>query len=139
MCYGEKLLKAGVFFFFYLNVTNHAYTSTALSKCLWSLGSINMDTVQMFPLYLKHLKLNDFIESLELLPLVCLLFSLWWFLNLNCIMTEIRGQIFWILYYSILWCTCWRYCHTGFYFENLALALQIVSNSWSHHIPGFNI
>lgn len=31
-----------------------------------------MDTVQMFSLYLKYLNLNDSIESLELLPLVCL-------------------------------------------------------------------
>jgi len=49
-------------------VTNYAYASALLSKCLWSLGSTNMDTVQMLPLYLKYLKLNDSIESLELLP-----------------------------------------------------------------------
>lgn len=60
------------FVFFYFNVTNRAYTSALLGKCLRSLGSTNMDTVQMFSLYLKYLNLNDSIESLQLLPLVCL-------------------------------------------------------------------
>lgn len=79
---------------FLFNVINDACMSVVLSICLWSFGSTNLDTAQMFPLHLKYPKLNDSIESLELVPLAHLCFILWWALNLLCMMFEYEIEYF---------------------------------------------